>query len=281
MTVILTTHDLAGVVVVQAVGAHQDADRRGPDDSGRARGRVEGDALDRLIGAKVDADLGKAKQVVEGLLAGDPIPTGEFSRLCKDGSIGYHTFSASPVFSDHEVIGLEGFLTDITENKKNLDALRTDLGRTVYGGGGITPDVEIKAPPLSSRLFYGIFDFVRQLTAGQMQGLRTYRIGECQYKTKVSPEDINRYPITDELVAAFRQYISNKPQFNVSEERINANLTYILALSPEQVALVEGALADARVDQSGAYAKLVLSQSKNPPVEPSTSINYRELAEKK
>jgi carboxyl-terminal processing protease len=114
-------------------------------------------------------------------------------------------------------------------NPQHGDALRTDLGRTVYGGGGITPDVEVKAPPVSSRLYYGIFDFVRQLVAGQMQGLRAYRIAECQYKTKVSPEDINRYPVTDELLAAFRQYISNKPQFNVSEERINANLNYIRA----------------------------------------------------
>lgn len=116
-----------------------------------------------------------------------------------------------------------------TGNPQHGDALRTDLGRTVYGGGGITPDVEVKAPPLSSRLFYGIFDFVRQLVAGQMQGLRAYRIAECQYKTKVSPEDINHYAVTDELLAAFRQYISNKPQFNVSEERITANLNYIRA----------------------------------------------------
>lgn len=112
-------------------------------------------------------------------------------------------------------------------NARHGDALRTDLGRTVYGGGGITPDVEVKAPPLSSRLFYGVFDFVRELVAGQMGGLREYRIAECQYKTKTSPEEINRYPITDELLAAFRQYISNKPQFNVSEERITANLNYI------------------------------------------------------
>jgi carboxyl-terminal processing protease len=114
-------------------------------------------------------------------------------------------------------------------NPPRGDALRTDLGRTVYGGGGITPDVEVKAQPLYSRLYYGIFDFVRQLVAGQMQGLRAYRIAECQYKTKVSAEDINHYPVTDELLAAFRQYISNKPQFNVSEERINANLSYIRA----------------------------------------------------
>lgn len=109
------------------------------------------------------------------------------------------------------------------------DALRTDLGRTVYGGGGIAPDVAIKAPSLPSRLFYGIFDFVRQLVAGQIQGLRAYRIAECQYKTRISPEEINHYPITDELLAALRQHISNKPQFNLSEERIGANLNHIRA----------------------------------------------------
>lgn len=107
------------------------------------------------------------------------------------------------------------------------DAFATDLGRTVYGGGGITPDLEVKATALSSRLFYGIFDFVRQLVAGQLQGLREYRIAECQYKTKVSPEDINRYAVTDDLLAAFRQHISSKPQFNVSDERFTTNLNYI------------------------------------------------------
>jgi carboxyl-terminal processing protease len=112
-------------------------------------------------------------------------------------------------------------------NGQHGDALRTDLGRTVYGGGGITPDVEIKAPQVSSRLYYGIFDFVRQLVAGQLQGLRAYRIAECQYKTKITADDISHYPVTDELLASYRQYISNKPQFNVSEERLNASVNYI------------------------------------------------------
>jgi len=114
-----------------------------------------------------------------------------------------------------------------TANGQHGDALRTDLGRPVYGGGGITPDVEVKAPPISTRLYYGIFDFVRQLVAGQLQGLRAYRISECQYKTRITPEDINRFPVTDELLAAYRQYISNKPQFNLSEERLNASVNYI------------------------------------------------------
>jgi carboxyl-terminal processing protease len=114
-------------------------------------------------------------------------------------------------------------------NAQHGDARRTDLGREVFGGGGITPDVEIKAPPVSSRLFYGIFDFVRQLVAGQIQGMREYRIAECQYKTRISPEDLNRYPITDELLAAFRLHLSTKPQFNMPEEKFNARVNYIRA----------------------------------------------------
>ncbi|HXU10130.1 MAG TPA: S41 family peptidase [Blastocatellia bacterium] len=114
-------------------------------------------------------------------------------------------------------------------NAQHGDARRTDLGREVFGGGGITPDVEIKAPPVSSRLFYGIFDFVRQLVAGQIQGMREYRIAECQYKARISPEDLNRYPITDELLAAFRLHLSAKPQFNLPEEKFNARVNYIRA----------------------------------------------------
>jgi len=109
------------------------------------------------------------------------------------------------------------------------DARRTDLGREVFCGGGTTPDLEIKAPAVSSRLFYGIFDFVRQLVAGQIQGMREYRIAECQYKTRISPEDLNRYPITDELLAAFRLHLSGRPQFNLPEEKFNARVNYIRA----------------------------------------------------
>ena len=38
---------------------------------------------------------------------------------------------------------------------------------------------------------------------------------------------------------------------------------------------------DALVDESEAYPKLVLSQSKNPALDPLTEFNYRELAAQK
>ncbi len=70
-------------------------------------------------------DVEKADEIVAGILRGDPhYQSGEFSRQCKDGAIGYHTFSARPVSRGDEVVGIEGFLIDTTEQKQTEAALR-------------------------------------------------------------------------------------------------------------------------------------------------------------
>lgn len=131
------------------------------------------------------------------------------------------------------------------------DALHTDGGRVVYGGGGITPDVEVKAPETGSvrgRLFYGAFHFVRQLVAGQIAGLREYRIAEAQYKTKLSADDLNRYPVNDTLIAAFRTYLASKPPFNVTDAQFTAKLDYVRAqLRRELISTAYGADAGDQV----------------------------------
>lgn len=66
---------------------------------------------------KID-DVEKAAAFVTGIMRGDPqYLTGEFSRKCKDDTIGYHLFSARPVRHDDEVIGIEGFIIDTTERR--------------------------------------------------------------------------------------------------------------------------------------------------------------------
>jgi PAS domain S-box-containing protein len=73
---------------------------------------------------QVDQDLQVAHKIVERLLTDEEVVTGEYSRRCKDDSVGYHAFTASPVKKQGEVIGLEGFLIDITERRKAQEALQ-------------------------------------------------------------------------------------------------------------------------------------------------------------
>ena len=88
------------------------------------------DSADEVVGhhfmeiQRVD-DKQVALEFVDGIMRNDPnYLKGEFSRLCKDGSIGYHSFSARPVNRENEVTGIEGFIIDITERREAVEALR-------------------------------------------------------------------------------------------------------------------------------------------------------------
>lgn len=115
-------------------------------------------------------------------------------------------------------------------------ALLTDGGRSVYGGGGITPDVVVKPSEgrnfttgsVQGRVFNGTFLFVRQLVAGQIASLREYRVHEAQYKNRLTAEDTNRFPIDEKVLAAYREFIAGDPGLNLSEEQFNAKKNYII-----------------------------------------------------
>jgi carboxyl-terminal processing protease len=148
----------------------------------------------------------------------------------------YYTPTGRSIQRDYANISFYDYYRNRNEDEQGIkgvprgDALLTDMGRPVYGGGGITPDVLIKSPetgPIRRRLFYGVFDFVRQLVAGQVASLREYRITETQHKSRLTAEDINRYPVTDALIAALRNHIASRPHFSVTDEQFNSHLEYI------------------------------------------------------
>jgi PAS domain S-box-containing protein len=91
------------------------------------------DSRDEIIGhhfAEVQRfeDRAKAMNFVDRILEGDPsYLSGEFSRRCKDGTTGYHSFSARPVMSEGVAIGIEGFIIDSTRQK--LAELERDVTR--------------------------------------------------------------------------------------------------------------------------------------------------------
>jgi PAS domain S-box-containing protein len=64
-------------------------------------------------------DAEKATTFLNRILKGEKAYlSGEYSRRCKDDSIGYHSFSAKPVMEDGEPIGIEGFIIDTTQQKR-------------------------------------------------------------------------------------------------------------------------------------------------------------------
>ncbi len=73
---------------------------------------------------QVDADLSQAEKNVQEMLAGKIFFANEFSRRCRDGTVGYHSFSAHPVLRNGRVIGIEGFIIDANERHRAAEALR-------------------------------------------------------------------------------------------------------------------------------------------------------------
>ena len=67
----------------------------------------------------------EAKTFFNGIMQGDKkFMKGELSRQCKNGSIGFHSFSSRPITKEGKIIGIEGFIIDVTERKQAEEALR-------------------------------------------------------------------------------------------------------------------------------------------------------------
>jgi carboxyl-terminal processing protease len=104
--------------------------------------------------------------------------------------------------------------------------VQTAAGRVFYGGGGITPDIEVKEPnstPTRARIAEAAFYFTRQLAAGVVSGLESYRIDKVQYGKSAKATD---FPMTDRVVEAFRNFVRTQPEFQVQPAQIDEELEY-------------------------------------------------------
>ncbi|HYO63489.1 MAG TPA: S41 family peptidase [Pyrinomonadaceae bacterium] len=103
-------------------------------------------------------------------------------------------------------------------------------GRVFYGGGGITPDVEVKpldaSSPTRARIFEASFYFTRQLVGGLVVGLESYRVDEPQYGRYPRPTD---FPVNDRVLEAFRAYVRRDPESGLTPAQIDADLEYVRA----------------------------------------------------
>ncbi len=114
-----------------------------------------------------------------------------------------------------------------TESAPSGEAASTDTGRTVYGGGGITPDILVKPETfttLQRKLSDAAFAFSRHLAAGLVPGLVNYRIERTEHQRQLRDGD---FPITDKVLAAFREFLKHDAQFAALESAVTPNVEFI------------------------------------------------------
>jgi carboxyl-terminal processing protease len=108
---------------------------------------------------------------------------------------------------------------------------RTDSGRTVYGGGGIDPDVEVKVRITPKELelqrvwFESVFEFVHVLAAGKLPGFPEYKLERpADHQHRLAPSE---YVVSDKLMAAFKSFIHERKDLKADETRIDKETDFI------------------------------------------------------
>lgn len=112
--------------------------------------------------------------------------------------------------------------------KPNGPASRTDTGRTVYGGGGITPDESIAAETITTaqnRLRSPIFFFARELANGRVAGLDSYRADKpINYDRVIDEKD---FPATEQLFQSFRDFVAKDDNWKPLLSQVDKNRSFI------------------------------------------------------
>ena len=145
----------------------------------------------------------------------------------------YYTPTGRSIQRDYSNISMYDYYLHRTSSLPDNDhpqgeAVLTDLGRRMYGGGGITPDVKVPEQTASSargRILGATFEFARYLVAGQVAGLREYKIDTVDYGHVLKGDE---YKVPDRVIDAFRQFIAARQQdFPLTNAQIAANIDYV------------------------------------------------------
>ena len=151
-------------------------------------------------------------------------------------SAKYYTPSGRLIQRDYSNGGFYDYYThggstrnDQKELAKPVDQERkTDTGRAVYGGGGISPDEDIKARALNltqRRLLAPTFMFTRELVNGRLKGFESSRM--LAPINPASEPQIDSIRISDPVFKAFRDFALADSGFNLTAAQIDRYRSFI------------------------------------------------------
>jgi len=195
--------------------------------------RMSASAAEIVAGALQDHD--RARLVGENSfgkgLVQSPFPLSDNSALVLTTG-HYYTPSGRLIQRDYSGRSFYDYsLKRGDKNAAHTEEKRTDAGRTVYGGGGIDPDVEVKirVPQRELELqrvwFDPVFEFAHQLAAGQIQGCSEFKLDrQADHRHQLQPSE---YQISDKVLAAFKTFLRDHKEFKLEDTRVDKEGDFI------------------------------------------------------
>lgn len=114
------------------------------------------------------------------------------------------------------------------EAKPTGSEKKTDTGRAVYEGGGISPDESVKARTITTaqrRLLNPLFAFVRELVNGRVTGITNYKVpGSIDFDHELRPDE---FPVSGPVFEAFKQFVGGDPQFMNLFPTVDRNRSFV------------------------------------------------------
>jgi carboxyl-terminal processing protease len=146
------------------------------------------------------------------------------------------------------------------------DEKKTDLGRTVYGGGGIDPDIKVDNAPgftqTQNRLYHAASLFVRELVSGQIQGYQQFKLNGITYDYDLQG---NEYTISDDLLKRYRDFADKfykaNPEFGITTAMIDEEANLVWARNQIRQEVLLAAYGGDRATQGMAGQDLQLQRA--------------------
>jgi carboxyl-terminal processing protease len=151
-------------------------------------------------------------------------------------SAKYYTPSGRLIQRDYSNGGFYDYYTHgagIGQNKPTEPAKpagaesKTDTGRAVYGGGGISPDEPVGPRTVNlaqRRLLSPTFSFARELVNGRIKGLESIKIARIDFNHELQPDE---FKVTDAMFRAYRDFVTSEPNYKTPAAVVDKNRSFI------------------------------------------------------
>jgi carboxyl-terminal processing protease len=108
------------------------------------------------------------------------------------------------------------------------EVFRTDAGRPIYGGGGISPDIEVEIPAEYGRRqlkWYGaMFAFTSDVVNGLVPGFESWKFEQIVGNHVVAADE---FVVTDKYLDAFKKFVAKRPELKVTAADVDAEREFL------------------------------------------------------